>query len=130
MYMNVDVECGWIWLMYLYLYVLSLSPISYLYLYPDLYMYQGAMYLAPYETAHCSADRAMDRATRAAKIAEIWKQLHWLEEHTVLPYLAGRFIILQNSYRHLCIYLGLYLCLCMSMSMSLSLCYLSYSLPC
>jgi len=40
---------------------------------------QGAMYLAPYETEFCPARRAMDRPTRAAKIAEIWKQLSWLE---------------------------------------------------
>jgi len=29
---------------------------------------QGSMYLAPHETPHCSADRAMDRPTRAAKV--------------------------------------------------------------
>lgn len=47
------------------------------------------MYLAPYETEHCSAIRTMDRPTRAAKIAELWKQLHWLEKHIKGPYLAG-----------------------------------------
>ena len=45
---------------------------------------QGAMYLAPYETEHCSAERAMDRPTRAAKLAEIWKQLSWLEDNVRL----------------------------------------------
>ena len=40
---------------------------------------QGCMYLAPYETKHCGKARAMDRPTRAAKLAEIWKQLTWLE---------------------------------------------------
>merc|ERR1712113_36496 len=41
---------------------------------------QGCMYLAPYETKWCSAERTMDKATRAAKLAEMWKQLHWLEK--------------------------------------------------
>lgn len=50
---------------------------------------QGSMYLTPYETKWCSAVRAMDRPTRAAKLAEIWKQLTWLEEHVKGPYLAG-----------------------------------------
>ena len=40
---------------------------------------QGAMYLAPHATEFTPARRAMDRPTRAAKIAEIWKQLSWLE---------------------------------------------------
>merc|ERR1719198_743216 len=31
----------------------------------------------------------MDRATRAAKLAELWKQLTWLNEHVKGPYLAG-----------------------------------------
>jgi glutathione S-transferase len=41
---------------------------------------QGAMYLAPHETEHCSKERVMDDHSRAAKLAEIWKQLTWLEE--------------------------------------------------
>ena len=31
----------------------------------------------------------MDPKTRAAKIAEIWKQLTWLEDQVQGPYLAG-----------------------------------------
>lgn len=50
---------------------------------------QGAMYLPPYETPHSGKERAMDRATRAAKLAELWKQLTWLNEHVKGPYLAG-----------------------------------------
>mmetsp|Transcript_58846 Transcript_58846/g.137442 ORF Transcript_58846/g.137442 Transcript_58846/m.137442 type:complete len:276 (-) Transcript_58846:112-939(-) len=51
---------------------------------------QGAMYLPPYKTKHSSQDRAMDRPTRAAKLAEIWKQLTWLEnEIDATPYMAG-----------------------------------------
>ena len=42
---------------------------------------QGAMYLAPYETPFCHASRCMDRETRAKKIAELWKQLSWLESY-------------------------------------------------
>jgi hypothetical protein len=34
---------------------------------------QGAMYLAPYVTPHCTPERVMDTPTRAAKIAEIFK---------------------------------------------------------
>lgn len=50
------------------------------------------MYLAPRETAFTPAHRVVDRATRAAKIAEIWKQLAWLEDQLARgggPYLAG-----------------------------------------
>eukprot|EP00420_Gonyaulax_spinifera_P034744 CAMPEP_0197880678 /NCGR_PEP_ID=MMETSP1439-20131203/8398_1 /TAXON_ID=66791 /ORGANISM="Gonyaulax spinifera, Strain CCMP409" /LENGTH=344 /DNA_ID=CAMNT_0043500241 /DNA_START=33 /DNA_END=1067 /DNA_ORIENTATION=+ len=50
---------------------------------------QGSMYLAPYETKFCAASRCMDKPTRAAKLAEIWKQLTWLEEHCKGKYLAG-----------------------------------------
>jgi glutathione S-transferase len=54
---------------------------------------QGAMYLAPFDTPFTPAARAMgNRATRAAKIAEIWKQLSWLEaqlERRGGPFLAG-----------------------------------------
>merc|ERR1712060_119103 len=34
-------------------------------------------------------DRIMDRPTRAANLAEIWKQLSWLEGMIKLPYMAG-----------------------------------------
>jgi len=50
---------------------------------------QGAMYLAPYETKWCAAFRVMDRPTRAAKLAEIWKQLKWLEGQCRGNFLAG-----------------------------------------
>jgi len=50
---------------------------------------QGAMYLSPYETKWCKAERCMNKATRAAKLAEIWKQLNWLEENVKGPYMAG-----------------------------------------
>lgn len=40
---------------------------------------QGAMYLAPKVTPHCTPERVMKRETRAAKVAELWKQLSWLE---------------------------------------------------
>ena len=40
---------------------------------------QGAMYLAPYETRHCSAERAINRGDRAKKLKEMWSQLCWLE---------------------------------------------------
>eukprot|EP00793_Prasinoderma_coloniale_P004948 PRCOL_00000709-RA len=57
---------------------------------------QGAMYLAPYETPFCPPWRAMDRATRAAKLREIWKQLQWLEEQVRGPYLAGAALTLAD----------------------------------
>merc|ERR1719161_480471 len=48
---------------------------------------QGCMYLGPKEkidektgTVLVPAARTMDRMTRAAKLAEIWKQLKWLDE--------------------------------------------------
>lgn len=50
---------------------------------------QGCMYLPPYETKHAGKARAMDRPTRAAKLAEIWKQLTWLEGQVKGPYMAG-----------------------------------------
>jgi len=50
---------------------------------------QGAMYLAPCVTKHCSAERTMDTPTRAAKMAELFKQLTWLESQVKGPYLAG-----------------------------------------
>jgi len=57
---------------------------------------QGSMYLAPYETRWCRQERCMDKPTRASKLAEIWKQLTWLEENTVGPYLAGPRITLAD----------------------------------
>jgi len=57
---------------------------------------QGCMYLPPFETPFGSAERAMDRATRAAKLAEIWKQLNWLEEQCVGPYLTGSAVTLAD----------------------------------
>jgi len=57
---------------------------------------QGAMYLAPYETKWCRQERCMDKATRAKKLAEIWKQLSWLEENMVGPYLAGSYVTLAD----------------------------------
>ncbi|CAK0877948.1 unnamed protein product [Prorocentrum cordatum] len=47
------------------------------------------MYLAPYATQWCPPERAMGKKERAAKLAEIWKQLSWLEAHLVGPYMAG-----------------------------------------
>merc|ERR1712113_815885 len=40
---------------------------------------QGCMYLAPVVTKFCAKERVMKRDVRAAKLAEIWKQLNWLE---------------------------------------------------
>ncbi len=58
---------------------------------------QGCMYLAPFETRFCSAARAMDRPTRAAKLNEIRHQLRWLEDHAVLsPYLAHATLTLAD----------------------------------
>ena len=47
---------------------------------------QGAMYLS-YGWHGCA--RGMDLPTRAAKLAEIWKQLSWLEGYMTSPFLAG-----------------------------------------
>uniref|UniRef100_A0A7S1MGU6 Glutathione transferase n=1 Tax=Alexandrium catenella TaxID=2925 RepID=A0A7S1MGU6_ALECA len=47
---------------------------------------QGAMYLS--YGFHGPA-RGMDLKTRADKIAEIWKQLTWMNQHIVGPYLCG-----------------------------------------
>lgn len=57
---------------------------------------QGAMYLAPYETPFCPARRCMDNPTRAAKIAELHKQLTWLEANVKGPYLAGAALSLAD----------------------------------
>jgi glutathione S-transferase len=52
---------------------------------------QGCMYLDPTPTQFTPARRCMDAPTRAAKLAEIYMQLTWLE-HTARcsPYLAGK----------------------------------------
>ena len=50
---------------------------------------QGAMYLAPYETKHCSADRTINRGDRASKLKEMWSQLVWLENSIQGEYLVG-----------------------------------------
>ncbi|CAB9526703.1 unknown protein (Partial), partial [Seminavis robusta] len=50
---------------------------------------QGCMYLDPTPTPFTPARRTMDAATRAAKLAELYKQLCWLEEQAKLPFLAG-----------------------------------------
>ena len=42
---------------------------------------QGCMYLAPKVTPFCAPERVMDDFSRASKLAEIWKQLTWLEEN-------------------------------------------------
>ncbi|CAD7959157.1 unnamed protein product [Amoebophrya sp. A25] len=41
---------------------------------------QGCMYLAPYPTQFCAAERCIDRATREARLQELWRQLNWFEE--------------------------------------------------
>ena len=38
----------------------------------------------------------MDTQTRAAKIAEIWKQLNWLEQNIKGPFLAGNAVSLAD----------------------------------
>lgn len=50
---------------------------------------QGCMYLDPYETPFTPAARTMTVVVRASKLAEICKQLTWLEEEIRLPYMAG-----------------------------------------
>ena len=47
---------------------------------------QGAMYLS---AAWHGARRSVDVASREAKIAEIWKQLAWLEANAAGPFLVG-----------------------------------------
>lgn len=47
---------------------------------------QGAMYLS---TGWHGPVRGMDLPTRAAKLAEIWKQLSWLEQQCAGPYFLG-----------------------------------------
>lgn len=50
---------------------------------------QGCLYLDPYPTEFTPAARTMRVEIRAAKVAEIYKQLTWLEEQIRLPYMAG-----------------------------------------
>merc|ERR1712157_622305 len=47
---------------------------------------QGAMYLS---FGWHGPERGMDLPSRAAKLAEIWKQLVWLDSQIVGPYLVG-----------------------------------------
>lgn len=54
---------------------------------------QGAMYLS--YGWHGEA-RGMDLKTRAAKIAEIWQRLAWLDSHIVGPYLCGSEVTLAD----------------------------------
>jgi glutathione S-transferase len=54
---------------------------------------QGAMYLS---YGHHGAARGMDLKTRAAKIAEIWKQMTWVNENIVGPYLCGDSLTLAD----------------------------------
>jgi len=60
---------------------------------------QGCMYLAPYPTDWCAPERCMDRDRRAAKLAELWKQLNWLEsklDGKASPYMCGRMITVAD----------------------------------
>merc|ERR1712137_1166682 len=57
---------------------------------------QGCMYLAPYPTPHCAPERCMDAQTRAAKCAELFKQLTWLEENIKGPWIAGERITIAD----------------------------------
>jgi glutathione S-transferase len=51
---------------------------------------QGCMYLDPVPSQFTPARRTMkDVGIRAAKLAEIFKQLLWLESQVRLPYMAG-----------------------------------------
>lgn len=54
---------------------------------------QGAMYLS---YGWHGADRGMDLPTRAAKLAEIWKQLTFLNDQIVGPYLVGENVSLAD----------------------------------
>jgi len=54
---------------------------------------QGAMYLSK---GWHGPDRAMDLQPRAMKLAEIWKQLTWLEENMTTPYLSDEKITLAD----------------------------------
>ena len=50
---------------------------------------QGGMYLGPQATQGSPAGRVIDRPTRAAKLAEIWKQLDVLEGLLRSPFFCG-----------------------------------------
>ena len=50
---------------------------------------QGCMYLDPYPTPFTPEKRTMNVNTRAAKLAEMFQQLSWLEDTIQLPYMAG-----------------------------------------
>ena len=51
---------------------------------------QGCMYLPSVPNAQISIDRCMDIKTRAAKLAELNKQLNWMEKECKFgPYLCG-----------------------------------------
>jgi glutathione S-transferase len=54
---------------------------------------QGAMYLS---YGWHGAVRGMDLKRRADKIAEIWKQMKWMNENTVGPYLCGDSLTLAD----------------------------------
>lgn len=56
---------------------------------PNFHHTQGCMYLDAVPTSFTPASRTMDVATRAAKLAEIFKQLTWLEGQAKAPFLAG-----------------------------------------
>jgi len=53
---------------------------------------QGCLYLDPYPTPFTPAVRTMAVKVRAARLAELYKQLAWLEEQIRLPYMAGKTI--------------------------------------
>lgn len=50
---------------------------------------QGCMYLDPTPTRFTPSKRTMSAAIRAAKLAELYQQLCWLEDTAQLPYLLG-----------------------------------------
>jgi len=54
---------------------------------------QGAMYLS---TEWHGKVRGMDLPTRAAKLAEIWRQMKFLNDHIVGPYLCGPKVTLAD----------------------------------
>lgn len=54
---------------------------------------QGGMYLS---LERHGARRAMDLPTRAAKLAEIWRQLTWINGKIVGPYLCGEKVTLAD----------------------------------
>lgn len=58
---------------------------------------QGAMYLTPVPTEACPLRRVMpDRAVRAAKIAELWNQLAYLNDHIRGPCIMGNQMTLAD----------------------------------